>query len=221
MKIYISPSTQDHNTGVSPFTTEEFVMNTISDYFITLLKADGRFDVKRNSPSMDDVYSIASDSNAWGADIHVAIHSNAGGGEGTEVFAYGANTNSERLAKALYNQIAPLSPGNDRGVKYKPGLIEVGDCVKATACLIELAFHDNLNDAKWLIQYPTIAQALYKGLCNYCIYDYRALAEKEITIAEDRDPDVYLSVRVRTSKADALVKQILGMGYACKKLDLA
>ncbi|MGE4274393.1 MAG: glycoside hydrolase family 25 protein [Desulfitobacterium sp.] len=37
----------------------------------------------------------------------------------------------------------------------------------------------------------------------------------------DNDPDVYLSVRVRTSKADNLVKEIIKMGFACKKLDLA
>ena len=38
---------------------------------------------------------------------------------------------------------------------------------------------------------------------------------------QDPDPDVYLSVRVRTSKADALVQQIINLGYACKRLDLA
>lgn len=35
------------------------------------------------------------------------------------------------------------------------------------------------------------------------------------------DPDVYLSVRVRTSKADALIAQLIEMGYATKKLELA
>lgn len=35
------------------------------------------------------------------------------------------------------------------------------------------------------------------------------------------DKDIYLSVRVRTSKADAVVAQIIGMGYACKVLPLA
>lgn len=35
------------------------------------------------------------------------------------------------------------------------------------------------------------------------------------------DPDIYLTVRVRKSKSDMLVQQIIGMGYACKKLELA
>lgn len=41
------------------------------------------------------------------------------------------------------------------------------------------------------------------------------------SVTISNDSDVYLSVRVRTSKADDLVNQIIGMGYACKKLDLA
>ncbi|MGE4273296.1 MAG: N-acetylmuramoyl-L-alanine amidase family protein [Desulfitobacterium sp.] len=34
------------------------------------------------------------------------------------------------------------------------------------------------------------------------------------------DPDMYLTVKVRRSKADALIKEIIGMGYATKKLEL-
>ncbi len=36
----------------------------------------------------------------------------------------------------------------------------------------------------------------------------------------DNDPDILLLVKVRTSKADALSKQIYDMGYANKKLEL-
>jgi N-acetylmuramoyl-L-alanine amidase len=174
-KVYISPSTQEANKGVTPFGTEEVEMNLIADLLMPLLFNDSRFVTARNLPSMD-IYQIAEASNRFGADIHIAIHSNAGGGEGTEVFAYAPGTNSEKLAKALYSYIAPLSPGNDRGVKYKPGLVEVGDSVNATACLIELAFHDNIKDATWMAyNREVIAQALYKGICDYFGYDYKAL----------------------------------------------
>ena len=175
-KVYISPSTQQNNVGVGPFSNEEKEMNAISDLLISLLLKDGRFVVKRNSPSMDDIYSIATDSNGFGSDIHVAIHSNAGGGEGTEVMAYSPNSNSERLAKCLYDQIAPLSPGADRGIKYNPKLIEVGDLVHASAALIELAFHDNIADATWLAyNHEMIAKRLYMGICDYFGYSYESL----------------------------------------------
>ena len=174
-RIYISPSSQEHNSGIPPFTVEEAEMNKIADVLVPLLIKDGRFAVKRNNPSME-VGQMATDSNNFKADIHAAFHSNAGGGQGTEVYAYAPNTNSERLASALYNQVAPLSPGKDRGIKFNKALYEVGDSVKATSALIELGFHDNAQDAYWLAtNSQQIASALYKGICDYYGYDYRAL----------------------------------------------
>ena len=174
-RVYISPSTQERNIGVGSFGSEESQMNKIADLLMSLLAKDGRFVTLRNSPSME-VEQIAADSNKFKADIHIPIHSNAGGGEGTEVYAYAPGTNSERLAKALYNQIAPLSPGKDRGVKFKKSLIEVGDLVSATSALIELDFHDNASGAEWIASnHKTIAEALYKGICDYYSYDYKAL----------------------------------------------
>jgi len=181
-----------------------------------LIVNDGRLLVKLSPPEMTDCYAKAKESNEFGADIHVAIHSNAGGGEGTEVFAYGAKT--KRLATALYAQIAPLSPGEDRGVKFNPSLIEVGDCVKATSALIELGFHDNAADAQWLAtDIPQIAQVLYHGLCDYFGYEYR----DQVNGPSPVDKDIYLSVRVLQSKAAGAITNINALGFAAKVLDLA
>lgn len=49
----------------------------------------------------------------------------------------------------------------------------------------------------------------------------KAVIEEVVTVEEDQDKDVYLSVRVRMSKADALIAQLIEMGYATKKLELA
>jgi len=224
-RIYISPSSQENNKGIGNYGTEEGEMNKVADALMPLLATDGRFEAKRNTPDMD-VYQMAKDSNNFKADIHIPIHSNAGGGVGTEVYAYGANTNSERLAQALYKQVAPLSPGADRGVKYNRSLVEVGDSVSATSALIELGFHDNALDAEWIMLSTTaIAKALYRGICDYYGYDYRALAGGVPTAAPPvvliDDHDIYLSVRVLLSKSEVLVKQIQTMGYACKVLQLA
>lgn len=217
-KVYISPSTQESNQGLSPFTTEEAEMNKIADMLIMLLGNDELFRVKRNSTATDP-YQCAADSNDFKADIHVAIHSNAGGGEGTEVFAYSSGTNSEKLAKALYDKVAPLSPGSDRGVKFKPGLIEVGDSVNATSCLIELAFHDNAKDATWLVNgRDAIAMALYQGICDYFGYKYSYACGGLLETKQDKDG--YLLVRVLDSKAAEVRSQIIKMGYACAPMVL-
>lgn len=220
-RIYISPSTQSGNIGVSPFTNEEAEMNKIADALMPLLASDGRFETKRNTPDMD-VYQMAEDSNNFKADIHISIHSNAGGGSGTEVYAYAPKTSSERLAQALYNQIAPLSPGPDRGIKYDPKLVEVGDSVNATAALIELAFHDNAKDAGWIVLSTShIAEALYRGICTFYGYEYLALAVDIPAVLSTIDKDIYLTVRVLQSKSDTVIKQIQTMGYACRVLPLA
>jgi len=224
-RIYISPSSQEHNLGIGHYGTEEGGMNKVADALMPLLDGDGRFETKRNTPDMD-VNQMAKDSNNFKADIHIPIHSNAGGGVGTEVYAYGPKTNSERLAQALYKQVAPLSPGADRGVKYNHSLVEVGDSVSATSALIELGFHDNALDAEWImLSTASIAKALYLGICDYYGYDYRALAVGVSAVAPPHVPvddrDIYLSVRVLLSKSEGLVKQIETMGYACKVLPLA
>lgn len=220
-RIYISPSSQESNVGTGYYGTEEEEMNKIADALMPLLATDGRFEVRRNNPSMD-VYEMAEDSNQFKADIHVAIHSNAGGGAGTEVYAFGHATNSERLAQALYKQVAPLSPGADRGIKYNPALLEVGNRVYATSALIELGFHDNPMDSDWIVQSTSfIAAALYRGICDYYGYDYRALASVVLAVVPAEDRDIYLSVRVLKSESERLVKQIQAMGYACKVLPLA
>ena len=218
-RIYISPSTQERNIGLPPFTNEEAQMNKIVDVLVPLLLKDGRFTAKRNGPSMDDVYSIATDSNNFKADIHVAIHSNAGGGVGTEVYAYAPNTNSERLCKALYNQIAPLSPGADRGVKYNPKLIEVGTNVDATSAYIELGFHDNQADATWLASNPqSIANALYKGICDYYWYDYRALVVAP-PVAPPVTPAVMYRVILDGKQIMAIVSQDKAISEVKKAVD--
>ena len=220
-RIYVSPSSQENNKGIGSFGTEEVAMNKIADALMPLLANDDRFEVRRNTPDMD-VSEMAVDSNNFKADIHVAIHSNAGGGEGTEVYAFGPGTNSERLAQALYKQVAPLSPGADRGVKYNPALLEVGNSVHATSALIEVGFHDNALEAEWIVQSTSvIAGAIYRGICDYYGYDYRALAALIPPVMPAEDRDIYLSVRVLQSKSEGLVKQIQAMGYACQVLPLA
>ena len=225
-RVYISPSTQENNRGVGPFTNEEKEMNAIADHLMRLLNNDGRFEFRRNSPFMN-IYQCAKDSNDFKADIHVAIHSNAGGGEGTEVWAYGVGTNSERLSKFLYEHVAPLSPGKDRGVKFNPKFLEIGNQVNASSALIEVGFHDNKADATWIVNnHSAIAQAIYRGICDYFKYNYPILTVEPpimppVTSKQIADDDIYLSVRVREHKADQLIKDIKKMGYACERLTLA
>jgi N-acetylmuramoyl-L-alanine amidase len=115
------------------------------------------------------------DSNNIAPDIHIALHSNAGGGEGTE--AYYSNypvysPESHRLANMVYTKVAAALTGRDRGVKpdtslYGIGLAETRETT-AIATLIELFFHDNYND---VVDYTNKLDLVAK-LLALAIYDY-------------------------------------------------
>lgn len=68
-------------------------------------------------------------------------------------------------------------------------------------------------DSEWIVQSTSvIAGALYRGICDYYGYDYRALAGVVPVVVPADDRDIYLSVRVLQSKSEELVKQIQAMG---------
>jgi len=166
-KLYYSPSTQEHNLGVGDFGTEEKRMNIVADYGIPALMG-AFFDLRRNKPEMT-LRQVIDDSNAFGADIHVAVHSNAGGGEGTEIWYDDGNAESKKLAECIYKHLAPLSPGKDRGIKAAAGQYgELRDVKARARVIIEAGFHDNREDAYWIINQPKqVADAINQGIFDY------------------------------------------------------
>lgn len=173
--IYLSPSTQEKNVGVGSYGTEEARMNQIADMTERILKQYG-ITVYRNKPEMS-LTQVVADSNCKNTDIHFAIHSNAGGAgkaRGCEVYCHRFGGNGEKLARCVYSMLEPLTPSNDRGVKEgyshfgqgKP-LYELAK-TSAPAALVEVAFHDNSEDAEWITSnIESIGTALAKGVLKY------------------------------------------------------
>lgn len=168
--IYLSPSTQEGNIGVLNYGSEEYRMNEIADLIEVKLKDKG-YIVYRNKEEYT-LRQIIDESNELKPDIHVAIHSNAfldGSVSGPEVFVNGPNTRGEILAKLIYEEILNVyyDKSLGRGVKYTEELNEVTD-VNATSVLVEIAFHDNIADANWIIENKNkIADAIVEGIEKY------------------------------------------------------
>ena len=127
--IYLSPSTQEWNQYVNGGTEEEW-MNLLADKMVPYLDASG-IRYTRNTPDMTAASSIAA-SNAGNYDFHLALHSNA---------AAGAQAGKAR------GSIYP-DPNKVR-TEATTTLGEVAR-VRAPSVLIELAFHDNPEDAAWI-----------------------------------------------------------------------
>lgn len=188
VKVYISPSSQHDNVGVGNYGTEEVRMNQIADVVESELKRVG-ITTLRNNPSMDITQMVAA-SNNFGADVHLAIHSNAGGATGAEAYYYTGSTASKKLAQAVYDNIAPMTPTADRGVKATTELYEVW-ATNAVATLVEIAFHDNVADAAFIINnIQAIGVAIAKGVCSYLGIDFGSAA----TVTPAR-PEVVAPVR--------------------------
>ena len=82
------------------------------------------------------------ESDNFNADLHVPIHTNALNGDytgGTFVFVLGEN--EYQLAEDVLSELAPLSPGNEDRIEFKPALYEI-NTPKAETVYIECEFHD-------------------------------------------------------------------------------
>jgi N-acetylmuramoyl-L-alanine amidase len=147
------------------------VMEILVQKNIELLKKQG-YTVYRNNPD-EKLSEAVKKSNEVNPDIHVSIHSNASGqgynAQGPEIFANRANTAGDRLANAIYDEIIEIypDPSKGRGVLYTSSLYEIIR-TNAPAVLLEVAFHDNKDDANWIINNEDeIAQAIVNGINNY------------------------------------------------------
>jgi N-acetylmuramoyl-L-alanine amidase len=171
-KVYISPSTQEHNIGAGNYGTEEKQMNLIGDVVVQLLQYN-KFIVYRNKPTMTLQQAVA-DSNSKDVDIHFAIHSNAGGNgkaRGGEVFY--VSEKGKKLAAAVYKYLEPLTPTADRGVKKHEHLYELNK-TKAPAALAEVMFHDNEEDALFIMKHiQQLGEVIAHGICDYFNVEFK------------------------------------------------
>ena len=165
MKIYLSPSAQPANNYSAGDTNEQAQCNRIAEAAKSALERCG-FAV-RKAPEGQGYKENVDESNAWGADLHIPIHTNAGGGAGTVVFVHGGTAKQMQYAKPIYDEVQAASPGTtDYGVRVNSGLYELV-YTTATAVYIECEFHDRADLATWIIEHTTeLGEAIARGVCK-------------------------------------------------------
>ena len=164
MKIYLSPSAQPANNYAAGDTNEQAQCNRIAEAAKSALERCG-FAV-RKAPEGQGYKDSVAESNAWGADLHIPIHTNAGGGAGTVVFVHGGTAKQMQYAKPIYDEVQAASPGTtDYGVRVNSGLYELG-YTTGTAVYVECEFHDRADLAAWIIEHTTeLGEAIARGVC--------------------------------------------------------
>ena len=159
--IYVSPSNQYANLGVKEvgYTTEMNEMNDLANYVIERLNEYG-VKTYRNSPAAGiDVWN--KESMYLGADLHIALHSNASDEHtsyGTETWINNEQSNALSIASLIQRNLVEIYPhkdlpGYNRGIKYANGALgEVNDDWVYMGMLVEVAHHDYEKDAAWIMQ---------------------------------------------------------------------
>lgn len=178
MKIYLSPSAQPANNYAAGDTNEQAQCNRIAEAAKSALERCG-FAV-RKAPEGQGYKENVDESNAWGADLHIPIHTNAGGGAGTVVFVHGGTAAQMKYAAPIYEEVQAISPGTtDYGVRVNSGLYELG-YTTATAVYVECEFHDRADLATWIIGHTAeLGEAIARGICRGAGVRYIAPAASE------------------------------------------
>lgn len=206
-KIYLSPSNQDGNQYAYGNTNEMEQCNRIADYAKAALERCG-FTVKK-APKGQAMKTSIAESNSWGADLHIPIHTNAYNGKasGTVVFVYNNAPGNLKFAEPIYKYVQSVAIGTgEYGVQTNPGLAELNS-TNCIAVYVEADFHDNKEVAKWLIENPNlVGEAICMGVCDGFGVEY--VPEKTHKIYR-----VQIGAFVNKNNAEDLLKKLKQQGY--------
>ena len=172
-KIYLSPSTQEWNPYVTGTGSEEYWMNLLADELEPYLYANTIAFV-RNTPEMTAASSIAQANRLGGFDFYLALHSNASGegqagkNRGIIVFYYPTSSDGKRAAELFAAQLKRVYPLPDQVTTQSTTTLGEVRRPNCPANLIELGYHDNYADARWIENnLDPAAQAIARGLTDY------------------------------------------------------
>ena len=174
-KVYLSPSNQTDNRYAYGNTTEAVQCGKIADACRAALERSGVTVKVGHMPSMQDKCKA---SNAFGADLHVPIHTNAFNGtvSGTRMFCFNSSGEGMKACKAIFNRLAPVTPGTSENIRVDASLYEVR-VPSAPTTYIECEFHDNPTASKWIVENTgLIGETIARGICDYFGVTFR---EKE------------------------------------------
>lgn len=166
ISIYLNPSVQTKNIYINNLGSEAENMRDIAELMYKELKLVSYIDIEANIAKNGlSLSQSVNQSNSRKRHIHFALHSNAGGGQGTEIYTKGSN---KTFATTMYESFLELGNFKRRGVKDGTHLYEIKNVKADHVALIEFAFHDNLKEAKFIVENKAlIANQMVKSILKY------------------------------------------------------
>ena len=203
-KVFLSPSNQYDNVYAYGNTTEGVQCGKIADACKIALERSGVDVMLMHDESMQ---TKCAESNKFDADLHVPIHTNAFNGtvSGTRMFCFNDSGNGMRACKAIFNRLAPITPGTSENIRVDASLYEVRVPAAPTA-YIEVDFHDVPEVARWIIgNTELIGETIAHGIC-----DYLGVAFKEASKTIYR---VQVGAYAVKANADKMLAKLKSDGY--------
>ena len=212
--IYVSPSSQTDNKYVVGNTNEAVQCRKIAVALVAALKRCG-FNALTNTTG--DMYARTAESNKWGADLHLPIHTNAYNKkvQGTRIYCHNTTGEGYKASKAIMATLKPITPGSSDSINARDNLYEINKA-KAPVAYIEVAFHDNEEEARWIIDNTeAIAEAICKGVCNYYGVKYVEPVAEPTKEPEKADKLYRVQVGAYSVKAnaEAMKKKLKAAGF--------
>lgn len=159
MKVYLSPSSQTYNQYADGEHNEAQICRKIAEkvYALLITKCEVRL-----ADAALSVNGRINDSNKWGSELHVCIHSNAGGGHGANGYCYDAKNPPEQLIYC-YDNLNRVNINKGGGI-HKAKFAEILN-TRAACVYLEIEFHDNLTDALYIVNHTEeYARAIAAGI---------------------------------------------------------
>lgn len=184
-KVFLSPEDRASNAYAAEarwngkVTNEKEQMGRCADFLEIALKRCGCEVINAQYGNM---YDRVKASNDWPADLHIALHTNGFDGTvaGTRVHCY-PSEKSRQIGKLIQDRIAPMSPGTSERLVEDTRLYELR-APHMPAVLPEFGFHDNVQEAQWLIDnMEAIAEETCKAVCEFFNIVYVA-PDKTVTL---------------------------------------
>ncbi len=208
-RIYLSPSNQKDNTYKTGGTNEMAQCDKIAQAAYKALTRCG-FSVKVGK-SGDSMANRCNESDAFKADIHLPIHTNAFDAKttgGTLVMLYKSSTEHNKAGKALLNAVGKISPGPDYALRYRSDLYEL-NVPNAMSLYLEVEFHDTKTGSDWIRNnIVAIGEAIAKGLCDYFDVEYKSDVEEESASLKTETYDIKM-LRIYKGSPDNTEGQVL------------
>lgn len=174
--VYLSPSTQDYNPYIIGG-SEKYYMNLLADAMEPYLASSG-ISYGRNDPNGNAAAAVAR-GNRGNYRLYLALHSNAapeiyeGMLRGPDVYYYPTSAQGKRAAEIIANGLREIYPEPELvNTRTSTTLLELKRS-KAPAVYLELAYHDNEQDARWIADnIDAIAENLVISIADFLGVQY-------------------------------------------------